>query len=131
MEEKGEVMRINHAMSKNLARSADMLNTVNGGTIFPTFVTFKEDDHYRLEVSIPSLDPDNIKVEINGENLLVYQKIDIGESKIPSLLGLEKIAADVALNSITAGYEEDLLIIIMPFNELTDGFRKEIDILRY
>ena len=55
-------------MTKNLAKSADMLNTVNGGTIFPTFDTFKQEDHYRLEVSIPSVDPDNIKVEVNGES---------------------------------------------------------------
>lgn len=131
MDEKGKAMRINHVMTKNLAKSADMLNTVNGGTIFPTFDTFKQDDHYRLEVSIPSVDPDNIKVEVNGESLLVFQKIEMGDARIPSLLGVEKISADVALNGITAGYEDELLIIIMPFNEVAGGFRKEIDILRF
>jgi HSP20 family molecular chaperone IbpA len=124
-------MKVNKVMTKNLAKSADMLNTLNGGTIFPMFDTYKEDDHYRLEVSIPSVDPDNIKVEVNGESLLVYQKIDVNGMKIPSLIGLEKISAEVAVNSITAGYEDDLLIVIMPFNELSGGFRKEIDILRY
>jgi len=124
-------MRINHIMTKNLSKSADMLNTVNGGTIFPTFDTFKQEDHYRLEVSIPSVDPDNIKVEVNGESLLIYQKIEMGDAKFPTLLGVEKISSDVALNGITAGYEDDLLIIIMPFNEVNGGFRKEIDILRF
>lgn len=118
-------------MTKNLSKSADMLNTVNGGTIFPTFDTFKQEDHYRLEVSIPSVDPDNIKVEVNGESLLIYQKIEMGDAKFPTLLGVEKISSDVALNGITAGYEDDLLIIIMPFNEVNGGFRKEIDILRF
>lgn len=131
MEEKREDMRVNNVMTKNLAKSADTLNTINGGTIFPTFETYKEDDHYRMEVSIPSVDPENIKVEVNGDSLLIYQIVVVGNAKIPSLLGLEKIGADVAINSITAGYDEELLIIIMPFNELTGGFRKEIDILRY
>ncbi len=124
-------MRINQLMTKNLANSADLLNTANGGTIFPTFETFKHEDHYRMEVSIPSVDPENIKVEVNGENLLIYHKMQLGDIKIPNLLGMEKISADVELNSITAGYEDDLLIIIMPFNEVAGGFRKEIDILRY
>ena len=83
-------MRVNHIMTKNLARSADVLNTINGGIIFPTFDSYKEADHYRLEVSVPTIDPDNIKVEINGENLLVFQKMIIGNSRIPSLIGLHK-----------------------------------------
>ncbi len=124
-------MRINQLMTRNLANSADLLNTANGGTIFPTFETYKHDDHYRLEVSIPSVDPDNIKVEVNGENLLIYHKMTMGDVKIPNLLGIEKISADVALDEITAGYEDDLLIIIMPFNEVAGGFRREIDILRH
>lgn len=131
MVEKREDMRVNKVMTKNLAKSADTLNTINGGMIYPTFETFKEDDHYRMEVSIPSVDPDNIKVEVNGESLIIYQKVEIGGVKIPSLIGLEKISAKVDIQNITAGYEDNLLVIILPFNELTGGFRREIDILKY
>jgi len=82
-------------------------------------------------VSVPTVDPDNIKVEVNGSDLLIYQNIDHNEITLPNLLGMIKISADVELESISAGYEEETLIIIMPFDELTGGFRKEIDILRH
>lgn len=124
-------MRINESVTRNLARTANVLNNVNGGTVFPTFETTKEDDHYRMEVSAPSIDPDNIKVEVNSGHLVVYQKMPMGDSSVPNMLGIHKISAEVELDNITAGYEDDLLVVIMPFNELTGGFRKEIDILRY
>lgn len=123
-------MRVDEKLMKNLAQSADVLNSVNGGTIFPTFETTKEEDHYRMEVSVPSVTPESIKVEVNGGLLLIYQGIEHGEKQIPNMLGVHKISAEVELDNITAGYEEDLLVVIMPFNELTGGSRREIDILR-
>lgn len=124
-------MRIDEKLIQNLAKSADIINTVGGGTIYPTFEISKEEDHYRLEVSIPSIDQDDVKVEVNGGHLFIYQKINLKGVKLPNLLGVHKISADVELDHITAGFEDDLLVVIMPFNELTGGFRKEIDILKY
>ena len=123
-------MRVDEKLTKNLAHSADVLNSVNGGTIFPTIDTTKEEDHYRMEVDVPSVDPETIKVEVNGGLLLIYQQLSHGEKQIPNMLGIHKISAEVELDHITAGYEEDLLVVIMPFNELTGGSRREIDILR-
>lgn len=123
-------MRVDEKLTKNLAHSADVLNSVNGGTIFPTFDTTKEDDHYRMEVGVPSVDPESIKVEVNGGLLLIYQKLEHGEKQIPNMLGIHKISAEVELDNITAGFEEDLLVVIMPFNEVAGGSRREIDILR-
>ncbi len=124
-------MKIDERIMKNLAKTADIVNTMSGGVIFPTFNTTKEEDHYRLEVSAPSIDPDDIKVEINGGHLFVYQQMEYKGTRIPNVLGVHKISAEVELNNITAGFEDGLLVVIMPFSELTGGFRKEIDILRY
>lgn len=123
-------MRVDENLSKTLAHSADVLNSVNGGTVFPTFETTREEDHYRMEVNVPSVDPESIKVEVNGGLLLIYQKLEQGKKQIPNMLGVHKISAEVELENITAGYEEELLVVIMPFNELTGGSRREIDILR-
>lgn len=124
-------MNLENDVTKTLAESADIVNTINGGTVYPTFETSTEANHYRLEVSVPSVDPDNIKVEVDGSDLLIYQSVVHNEITLPNLLGMIKISADVELDSISAGYEEETLIIIMPFDELTGGFRKEIDILRH
>lgn len=115
---------------RNLAKTADIVNTINGGTVYPTFNTTKEEDHYRLEVSVPTVAADNIKVEVSNSDLLIYQNVQLNSMKLPNLLGMIKISADVELDNISAEYEDDMLIVIMPFNELLGGFNREINILK-
>ena len=50
---------------------------------------------------------------------------------LPNILGSVKIAADVELENIYAEFEEELLVVIMPFSEMSGGFQKEIDIYRH
>jgi len=124
-------MKMNKDLVKNLARSADFINTVNGGSIYPTFKTSKEEDHYRVVVSVPTVNPEAIKVEVSRNNLMVFQQMEVNEVQLPNLLGLMKISEDVILDEISAEYEDDLLVIILPFSEMSGGFRKEINILRH
>lgn len=115
---------------KNLASTADIVNTINGGTVYPTFNKTTEEDHYRLEVSVPTVSAEDIKVEVSGSDLLVYQKVHLNGMELPNLLGVIKISADVELDSISAEYEDDTLIVIMPFNEMTGGYNREIEIFK-
>lgn len=124
-------MREEKETSKRLAEAANVINNINGGSIFPTFVTTTEKDHYRLEVSVPSVKPDDIKVEVNGSDLMIFQNVHVNEFTLPNVLGIIKIAADVELENISAEFEDDLLIVIMPFSEMTGGFQKEIDIYKH
>ncbi len=123
-------MKTDERIIKDLAQAADIVNTIGGGVIFPTFNTTKEEDHYRLEVTAPSVNPDDIKVEVNGGHLFVYQQMEYKNTRIPNMLGIQKISVDVELDNITAEYEDDTLVVIMPFNELTGGFQREIHIHR-
>ncbi|WP_420576674.1 Hsp20/alpha crystallin family protein [Ekhidna sp.] len=127
----GEDMREDKNVSKRLAETASIVNTINGGTIYPTFKTTTEKDHYRLEVSVPTIIPDDIKVEVNGSDLMIYQNVHVNAYTLPNILGLIKISADVELENIHAEYEDDLLVVIMPFSELSGGFQKDIDIYRH
>ena len=127
----GEDMRVDKNASKRLAETANIINTINGGTIYPTFKTITEKDHYRLEVSVPTIVPDDIKVEVNGSDLMIYQNVHVNAYTLPNMLGLIKISADVELENIHAEYEDDLLVVIMPFSELSGGFQKDIDIYRH
>lgn len=123
-------MRVDNGITKRLAETANIVNTINGGTVFPTFNTTTEKDHYRLEVSAPTIQADDLKVEVNGSELMVYQNIHVNAYTLPNILGLIKIAADVELENISAEFEDDLLVVIMPFSEMTGGFQKEIDIFK-
>lgn len=124
-------MRVEKELSKRLAESANVINDINGGSVFPTFKTTTEKDHYRLEVSVPSVEPDDIKVEISGSDLMIYQNVHVNSYTLPNLLGMIKISADVELENISAEFEDELLIVIMPFSELSGGFQKEIDIYKH
>lgn len=124
-------MRVDRNEMKRLAETANIVNSINGGAIYPTFKTTTEKDHYRLEVSVPSVEPDDMKVEVNGSDLLVFQNIHVSDYTLPNILGTIKIAADVELENIYAEFEDSLLIVIMPFSEMSGGFQKEIDIYKY
>lgn len=124
-------MKVDKETSKRLAETANVINNINGGSIFPTFKTTTEKDHYRLEVSVPSVEPEDIKVEVNGSDLMIYQNVHVNSYTLPNMLGMIKIAADVELENISAEFEDELLIVIMPFSEMSGGFQKEIDIYRH
>jgi len=121
-------MKVDKQATKRLAETANIVNSLNGGAIYPTFYTTTEKDHYRLEVSVPTVEPQDLKVEVNGSDLLIYQNVHVNAFTLPNVLGQIKISADVELENIHAEYQEDLLVVILPFNELTGGFQKDIDI---
>lgn len=123
-------MKINQELSKNLARTADFINTVNGGTVYPTFNTIKQKDHYKIEVTMPSVDPDDLKVEINNDMLMIFQQMEVNHVTIPNVLGMFKLSNDAVLDEISAEYEGDLLTVIIPKNQISGGFRRDIKIHR-
>ncbi|SNS47995.1 Molecular chaperone IbpA, HSP20 family [Ekhidna lutea] len=124
-------MKVDKDATRRLAEAAGIVNTINGGTIFPTFNTTTEKDHYRLEVSVPTVEPDDLKVEVTGSDLMIYQNVHVNAYTLPNVLGMIKISADVELENIHAEFEDDLLVVIMPFSEMSGGFQKEIDIYRH
>ncbi|MEM0939029.1 MAG: Hsp20 family protein [Bacteroidota bacterium] len=123
-------MKIYKEISKILAKNAYFTNIVDGGSLYTSFKTTKEADHYRIQINTPSIDPDDLKVEINNSNLMVYQQIKVKEIRLPNLIGVFKLTGDVFLEGISAEYEDNLLTVIMPINELSGGFHRNIEIHR-
>jgi len=123
-------MKIHNQLVKNLANAANVVNTVSGGSVFPTFNTRKLEDHYRVEVSVPSIDPDDIKVEVKNNSLLVMHQLQMEGYTVPNLLGIFNISTDVILEDIYAQYIEEKLIVILPYSEMFGGFNREIEIHR-
>ena len=77
------------------------------------------------------MEPEDLKVEVNGSDLMVYQQIHFNGYSLPNILGDIKISADVELENIYAEFEDELLVVILPFSEMSGGFQKEIDIYRH
>lgn len=124
-------MKVERALTKQIATTANIVNSLSGGTVFPTLKKTTEEDHYRLEISVPSVNIDDLKVEVAGSDLMIIQKIHVDAYVLPHVLGHLQISADVALAEIHATYEDKLLVIILPFNETSGDYRKDIDIYRH
>lgn len=124
----GGDMKVDKGITKSLAETANIVNSINGGTVLPTFNKTKEEDHYRLEVSIPSVTAEDIKVEVNGDDLMVYQNIHVNAYTLPNVIGVVKLSLDVEREGIYAEFEDDLLIVILPFNEKSGGYQRDIKI---
>ena len=123
-------MIVDKELIKRLAETANIVNSINGGAVFPTFNKTKEEDHYRLEISIPSVKADDIKIEVNNDDLMVYQNIHINAYSLPNIIGMIQLSSDIERETIYAEYEDDLLIVILPFNEKSGGFQKDIEIYK-
>ena len=123
-------MKVDRKTTKRLALTANVINSINGGSVLPTFKKTTEEDHYRLEVSIPSVEPNDIKVEVDGDDLMVYQNIHINTYTLPNILGILRLSSDVEREGIYAEFEEDTLVVIMPFNEREGGYHKEVEIYK-
>ena len=123
-------MKTNNELSKNLARTADFINTVNGGTVYPTFTTVKKRDHYKIQVTMPSVDPNDLKVEINNEMLMIFHQMEVKDVNVPNVIGMFQLSTDAVIDEITAEYEDQLLTVIIPKDQMSGGFRREIKIHR-
>jgi HSP20 family molecular chaperone IbpA len=118
-------MKLSDSLVKNMVVTADLLNTINGGMSLPSTKMRKLEDCYELDVVAPGLSVENLKIEIHNRHLSVFHYLNY---KAPNLVHLMPIPFDVELDSITALYEGKHLKVIMPFNELAEGYFRSIDI---
>ncbi len=122
---------IDRNLTAKLAHLASITNTISGGMSMHTFHKQKNEDHYLITVKAPGVDPSSLKVTIDTDKLLVHQILQMGShGEIPYLLNFFMIPQEVNFSKITAEYADDELHIALPFNELADGFYKEINILK-
>lgn len=124
-------MMVDRQVTRNLAYTGNAISTINGGTVFPVINSEKREDHTLFEIRVPSVDVNNIKVEVNGEHLFIFQHLLIGGVQMPNILGTFKLSGKVIVDEISAEYEDELLSIKLPTNGSSDGFRKKIEIVRH
>jgi HSP20 family molecular chaperone IbpA len=128
-------MKLSDSLVKNMVVTADLLNTINGGMSLPSTKMRKLEDCYELDVVAPGLSVENLKIEIHNRHLSVFHYLNYKapnhtneQEGAPNIVHLMPIPFDVELDSITALYEEKHLKVIMPFNELAEGYFRSVDI---
>ena len=124
-------MNADSVLTRRLAHASNMINAINGGSIYPTFRKSTEEDHYRLEVSIPSVLPQDLNVRITNGKLFVTHRVQVDAFTFPQVLASQSIAPDVNLEEVYAEHHDEKLVVVMPFSTQSGGLDREIDIQSY
>ena len=116
----------------DLMTSVDVLNTMHGGVSEP-FISFREQPNGReIHVRVPGIIKEAMQAEINNNELFVYYLIPVSSSgkliQLPQIVYSQKIPYFIEVNGIKATYEENELVVRLPFNELSNGYNRKIEI---
>ena len=116
----------------DLMTSVDVLNTMHGGVSEP-FISFREQPAGReIHVRVPGIVKEAMRAEINNNELYVYYLIPVTSSgkviHLPQVVYSQKIPYFIEVNGIMATYEENELVVRLPFNERSNGYSRKIQI---
>lgn len=120
---------------RKVLKTADIMNTLNGGMSQPQIKLKKAGDHYLLKVQIPGVEGDTLKVDIIDKSLFVYHNLVFGEDSeatilVPHVIATYPLSPEIDFRNITATFENRTLKVVMPVNELRSGFHRGINIQR-
>lgn len=118
---------------KNLAHTAEIINTINGGMAQPDIKIHKDDYEWIIRVKVPGVSSDNLKIEVKDNNLLIFHIIDeknSSEVKLPFLITMVSLHSKVNFAGIMAEHENSELFIHLPIDEETTGYDREIKIFK-
>ena len=122
-------------IDREVLLTADLMNTINGGMSKPVTKMERLEKNYLLKVKVPGVAPEDLVIEVKNNTIFLFHKVSVhntdlykGSDFFPFTVGLMIIPFDVNIRGINAQYEHNELQVIMPFNELSDGYFKRINI---
>jgi HSP20 family molecular chaperone IbpA len=125
-------MRRKGFISNELIQSIDITNTLNGGVSEPAVKISQHEGYRQIELKVPGMTEENMHVKINNNQLVVYFERAIasqGESiYVPYIVYNKPIPYFVDVKNIRAHYNDGVLTVQLPFNELANGYQRDIPI---
>lgn len=118
---------------KHLLTTVDLLNTLNGGVSEP-YVSFREEPTGReLRVRVPGVRKEMLQVEINENQLSVSYHIPLTTSGkqvyLPNEVIKQTLPYFIEISGINATYEDNELVVKLPYNELLNGYNRKVPIV--
>ena len=117
---------------KNLVTTVDLLNTLNGGVSEPYLSYRERPDGRELRIRVPGVSREMLHVEINDNQLNVLYHIPMETAGkrvfLPKEVIKQTLPYFVEITGIRATFEENELIVNLPYNELANGYNKKIPI---
>ena len=123
-------MQVDRKLFHNLARTADLQNTINGGMSQALLKGIMHDDEWTLKLKIPGVDADNIKLELTEGHLCIFQMMEVqGLRKVPYLLSMIPMTRKIDIESISALHKDGWTYIKLPFDHFP-GLERHIQITK-
>ena len=125
-------MKVDKNITKRLSHAAFVTNVLDGGRVLPLLSINKEIDKYIYSIELPGVNPDDIIVEISNGALLLFHQMWFKEDvEIPYLVNRMMIPQDVNIDGISAEFRNGKLQIILPVDELSQGYHRNVEISKY
>mgnify|MGYP000529440927 FL=1 len=115
---------------KDLLTSVDILNTLSGGVSEP-FVSIREEaDRHEVRFRVPGIDKETLQAEVHNNELIIFYMIPMESDgkavQLPQIIYNNAIPYFIEINGIQAHYEDNELVVELPFNEFSNGYNKTI-----
>ena len=125
-------MRRRGFVSDEIIQSIDITNTLNGGVSEPVVKISQYPEYHQIELKVPGIGEEHMHVKINNNQLMVYFErtvVSRGETiAIPHIAYHKPIPYFIDIKNIRAHYGDGVLTVQLPFNELANGYQKDIPI---
>jgi HSP20 family molecular chaperone IbpA len=118
---------------KHLLPTVDLLNTMNGGVSEP-YISFRErTDGQEVRVRVPGVSKELLQVEITDNKLNVFYHIPMETSGkqvfVPKEVINQTLPYFIEIPAIQATFEQNELVVKLPFNELSNGYNRKVPIV--
>lgn len=118
---------------KHILTTVDVLNTLNGGVSEPYLSYRERPDAREVRVRVPGVSKEMLQVEVNDNQLSVFYHIPMTSSEkqlyVPKEVLRQTLPYFIAIPGIHATYEENELVIELPYNELSNGYNRKVPIV--
>jgi HSP20 family molecular chaperone IbpA len=125
-------MRSNRLISDELIQRIDITNTLNGGVTEPLLRLSQHQDYRQIELKVPGIAEENMHIKINNNQLVVYFDRTVKSRNetiyVPHIVYNKAIPYFIDAKNIRAQYINDVLTIQLPYNELANGYHRDIPI---
>ena len=117
---------------RHLLTTVDLLNTLNGGVSEPHLSHRDRPDGRQLRIRVPGVSKELLQVEIQDNKLSVYYHIPMEtEGKkvfLPKEVINQTLPYFVEIPGIHATFDENELVVNLPYNELSNGYNRKVEI---
>jgi HSP20 family molecular chaperone IbpA len=129
-----QIMRVEDRMLiKNLAHTAEIVNTINGGMTEPVINIDKKETEWIVKVRVPGVSAEHLKIEVRDYEMFLFHIISeetTADIELPYLLSAIKLTSQVDFDGIMAEYQAGELSIHLPLDETASGYERDIEIFK-